>query len=311
MRLEPAGGYQVERRCGSAVPAGCAGSTRAEKQTIIADGETLWFVQPVDNQVLKAPLANAFESRTPVSFLLGVARIEQDFRATLLAPADDGLLRLQLDPAKGDDGSLGALILDVDPKTYDVAAATVRDPLGNTTRVDLHDLRRNGTVDDALFRFERPSGMDVIQAPPGARKDRGLPSFDVVSKVDMQEVANALQQARKEILQRYDFKGSKTEIEQEKNVVKITSDNDFKVKAVVDILQSKFVKRSINLKSLEYGKIEAAGGSLARQLITIHQGLDTDAAREVVKLIKDQIKVRRSAGRRCASPARSATSCRP
>jgi len=138
-----------------------------EKQTIVADGETLWFVQPVDNQVLKAPLANAFESRTPVSFLLGVARIEQDFRATLLKPADDGRLRLQLDPAKGDDGSLGALILDVDPKTYDVEAATVRDPLGNTTRVDLHDLRRNGTVDDALFRFERPAGMDVIQAPTG------------------------------------------------------------------------------------------------------------------------------------------------
>jgi uncharacterized protein YajQ (UPF0234 family) len=109
----------------------------------------------------------------------------------------------------------------------------------------------------------------------------------VVSQVDMQEVSNALQQTRKEVEQRYDFKGSKTEIEQEKNVVKITSDNDFKVKAVVDILQSKFVKRNINLKSLEYGKIEAAGGSLARQLITIHQGLDTDAAREVVKLIKE------------------------
>jgi len=119
-----------------------------------------------------------------------------------------------------------------------------------------------------------------------------MPSFDVVSQVDMQEVSNALQQTRKEVEQRYDFKGSKTELEQEKNVVKITSDNDFKVKAVVDILQSKFVKRSINLKSLEYGKIEAAGGSLARQLITIHQGLDTDAAREVVKLIKEtKIKV--------------------
>jgi outer membrane lipoprotein carrier protein len=138
-----------------------------EKQTIVADGETLWLVQPADNQVLKAPLANAFESRTPVSFLLGVARIEQDFRATLLSPADDGRLRLQLDPAKGEDGSLGALILDVDPKTYDVAAATVRDPLGNTTRVELHELHRNDTVDDALFHFERPAGMDVIQAPTG------------------------------------------------------------------------------------------------------------------------------------------------
>jgi hypothetical protein len=114
-----------------------------------------------------------------------------------------------------------------------------------------------------------------------------VPSFDVVSKVDMQEVQNALQQTRKEVQQRYDFKGSKTDIEQEKNVLKITSDSDFKVKAVVDILQSKLVKRNVNLKSLEYGKIEPAAGGLARQSITIHEGLDTDAAREVVKLIKD------------------------
>jgi hypothetical protein len=119
-----------------------------------------------------------------------------------------------------------------------------------------------------------------------------MPSFDVVSKVDMQEVSNAVQQARKEILQRYDFKGSKTEIEQDKSAIKIVSDDDFKVKAVVDVLQSKLVKRGVNLKSLEYGKIEPAAGGTARQSITIHQGLDTDAAREVVKLIKDtKIKV--------------------
>lgn len=114
-----------------------------------------------------------------------------------------------------------------------------------------------------------------------------MPSFDVVSKVDMQEIANALQQTRKEVEQRYDFKGSKTTVEQDKNAIRITSDNDFKVKAVVDVLQSKLVKRGVNLKSLEYGKVEPAAGGLARQSITIHQGLDTDAAREVVKLIKD------------------------
>jgi outer membrane lipoprotein carrier protein len=136
-----------------------------EKQTIIADGTTLWIVQPADNQVLKAPLQNAFESRTPVSFLLGVARLEKDFRATLLEPAEDGKLRLQLDPAKAEDGSLGALILDVDPETFDVTAATIRDPLGNTTRVELIAVERNGKVDDALFSFERPAGMDVIEAP--------------------------------------------------------------------------------------------------------------------------------------------------
>jgi outer membrane lipoprotein carrier protein len=138
-----------------------------EKQTIVADGETLWIVQPADNQVLKAPLANAFESRTPVSFLLGVARIEQDFRATLLSPGEDGRIRLQLDPQKAEDGSLGSLVLDVDPQSYDVAAATIRDPLGNTTRVVLQDVRRNTEVDESLFRFERPAGMDVIEAPTG------------------------------------------------------------------------------------------------------------------------------------------------
>ncbi len=119
-----------------------------------------------------------------------------------------------------------------------------------------------------------------------------MPSFDVVSKVDMQEVANALQQTRKEILQRYDFKGSKTEIEQEKSAIKIVSDDDFKLKAVIDVLQSKLVKRGVNLKSLEYGKVEPASGGAVRQVITVHEGLDTDAAREVVKLIKDtKIKV--------------------
>lgn len=136
-----------------------------EEQTIVADGETLWIVQPADNQVLKAPLANAFESRTPVSFLLGVARIEKDFRATVLSPAESGRLRLQLDPLNSEDGSLGALILEVDPQSYDVAAATIRDPLGNETRVELKDMRRNEEIDASLFRFERPAGMDVIEAP--------------------------------------------------------------------------------------------------------------------------------------------------
>jgi outer membrane lipoprotein carrier protein len=136
-----------------------------EKQTIVADGETLWIDQPADNQVLKAPLRQAFESRTPVSFLLGVARIERDFHAVLLSPADDGSLRLQLDSNDAQEGSLGSLILEVDPATYDVRAAVIRDPLGNTTRVTLADMRRNGAVDDGLFAYERRPGVDVIEAP--------------------------------------------------------------------------------------------------------------------------------------------------
>ncbi|MEW6269891.1 MAG: outer membrane lipoprotein chaperone LolA [Thermodesulfobacteriota bacterium] len=136
-----------------------------EKQTIVADGETLWIDQPIDNQVLKAPLRQAFESRTPVSFLLGVARIERDFHATLLSPAEDGSLRLQLESNDSADGSLGSLILEVDPATYDVRAAVIRDPLNNTTRVVLADMKRNGTVDDDLFVYERRPGVDVIEAP--------------------------------------------------------------------------------------------------------------------------------------------------
>ncbi len=136
-----------------------------EKQTIIADGKTLWIDQPADRQVLKAPLEQAFESRTPVSFLFGVARIERDFDAVLLSPAEEGRLRLQLDPKKAEDGSLGSLVLEVDDETYDVEAATIRDPLGNTTRVTLKDMRRNGPIDESLFRYERQPGVDVIEAP--------------------------------------------------------------------------------------------------------------------------------------------------
>jgi len=119
-----------------------------------------------------------------------------------------------------------------------------------------------------------------------------MPSFDVVSQVDPQEVDNALNQTRKEVGQRYDFKGSKTEIRQEENDIHIVSDDDYKVKAVVDVLQSKLVRRGVSLKALVYGTIEPGPGGLAKQTITVQQGIDTDKARHIVKLIKDsKIKV--------------------
>jgi uncharacterized protein YajQ (UPF0234 family) len=114
-----------------------------------------------------------------------------------------------------------------------------------------------------------------------------MPSFDVVSEVDPQEVDNAINQTRKEIGQRYDFKGTKTSIDLDKDGVHIVSDDDFKVKAVVDVLQSKFVRRGISLKALVYGKIEPAAGALAKQTITVQQGIDADHARQIVKLVKD------------------------
>ena len=119
-----------------------------------------------------------------------------------------------------------------------------------------------------------------------------MPSFDVVSQVDMQEVDNALNQARKEIEQRYDFKDSKTEVTLDKEGLLINSSDDFKVKAAVDILQSKLVRRNVSLKALLPGKIEAAAGGRAKQQIKIQQGIDTDKARAIVKAIKDsKIKV--------------------
>jgi uncharacterized protein YajQ (UPF0234 family) len=113
-----------------------------------------------------------------------------------------------------------------------------------------------------------------------------MPSFDVVSRVDLQEVDNALNQTRKEVVQRYDLKDAKTEIEWDEKVFTITSADDFKVKAVVDVLQSKLVRRNVPIKNLDYGKIEPAGGGRARQVITVQQGIVTEKARAIVKRVK-------------------------
>ncbi len=114
-------------------------------------------------------------------------------------------------------------------------------------------------------------------------------SFDVVCEVDMQEVSNAVNQAMKEIGQRFDFKGSKSNIELDKGKGTITllSDNEQKLKSVIDILQSKSVKRGIALKALNYGKVEPAAGNTVRQIITLQQGIPQEKAKEMVKLIKD------------------------
>lgn len=119
-----------------------------------------------------------------------------------------------------------------------------------------------------------------------------MPSFDIVSKIDMQEVDNAVNQAIKEISQRYDFKGSKSEITQEKDIIKILADDDYKLKAVVDVLQSKLIKRGLSLKSMQYGKVEPASGGMVRQIITMMQGISKEKGKEIVAAIKaSKIKV--------------------
>lgn len=113
-------------------------------------------------------------------------------------------------------------------------------------------------------------------------------SFDVVSQIDFQEVENALGQVRKEIATRFDFKGAKVEILREKEKITITTDDEFKMKSVIDILQSKFVKRGVPLKNLKYEKQESALGGTVRQVITVTAGISAEIAKEIVKHIKEK-----------------------
>ena len=122
-------------------------------------------------------------------------------------------------------------------------------------------------------------------------------SFDVVSKIEMPEVVNAIQQAQKEILQRYDLKDSKSNIElkEKDNKIILSSSDDFKLRAVNDVLQSKLVKRGVPLKGLVYGELIPSAGSSVKQEISLQQGIPIEKAREIVKKIKDsKVKVQAS-----------------
>jgi uncharacterized protein YajQ (UPF0234 family) len=122
-------------------------------------------------------------------------------------------------------------------------------------------------------------------------------TFDVVSKVEMPEVSNAVQQTIKEVQQRYDLKDSHSTIElnEKDHKIALQSKDEFKLKAVVDILQSKMVKRHVPLKNLTYGDVIPAAGTTVRQEITLQQGISIEKAREIVKVIKDsKLKVQAS-----------------
>ncbi len=112
-------------------------------------------------------------------------------------------------------------------------------------------------------------------------------SFDIVSEFDMQEMDNAINQTKKEILTRYDFKGSKAEVNLTKESITIAAENDSKVNSIVDILQSKAIKRGLSLKVFDYGKIETTAGSMVKQTITLKQGINQDIAKKIVKDIKE------------------------
>jgi cyclic-di-GMP-binding protein len=111
-------------------------------------------------------------------------------------------------------------------------------------------------------------------------------SFDVVSQIDMQEVDNAVNQANAEIRQRFDFKNSSAAITVEDDHLKVVADNDFMLNSVIDLLQTKLIRRKVPIKNLEYGKIEPAAGSTVRQLVKLKQGIETETAKQIVKDIK-------------------------
>ena len=115
----------------------------------------------------------------------------------------------------------------------------------------------------------------------------GENSFDIVCKIEPQEVTNAVDQARREIDTRYDLKGTKSAVNVEKSTLTVTAPDDMKLKAVVDILQSKLHRRGIPLKALTYGKVETAAGGILRQAIELQQGIPIEKAREIVRIVKD------------------------
>ena len=112
-------------------------------------------------------------------------------------------------------------------------------------------------------------------------------SFDIVCKIDLQEVSNAVQQAMKEIKTRFDFKGSVSNIELQEGKLLLVSDDPYRLKCVTEILQQKLIKRGVPLTGLDYGKVQDAAGSTVRQEVVLQQGIPTEKAKEVVRAIKD------------------------
>jgi uncharacterized protein YajQ (UPF0234 family) len=117
-----------------------------------------------------------------------------------------------------------------------------------------------------------------------------MPSFDVTSEVDLQEVDNAVNQARKEVAQRYDFKGSKAAIDFDRQAatLTLTADDEFKMQALWEVVETRLVRRKVPLKNVKRGDIERGANDTVRRVVTLQQGIPTEAAREIVKFIKDR-----------------------
>jgi uncharacterized protein YajQ (UPF0234 family) len=114
-----------------------------------------------------------------------------------------------------------------------------------------------------------------------------VPTFDVVSEVDFQEVRNAVDQASREVSTRFDFKGTDSSIELKDKTIELHTESDQRLKALTQVLEEKFVKRKVSLKSLSYGKVEEASKGTVRQVITLNVGINQDKAREIGKFVKE------------------------
>lgn len=115
-----------------------------------------------------------------------------------------------------------------------------------------------------------------------------MPSFDIVSRIEMQEVDNALNQAKKEISTRYDFRGTKCEIQFSENIITLLADDKLKLSAMTEILNQKMVKRGVGLRSLDYKEVEDASHGSLRQKIELKQGISSEDAKKITKLIKEK-----------------------
>ncbi len=122
-----------------------------------------------------------------------------------------------------------------------------------------------------------------------------MPSFDIVSEVDLTEIKNAVEQCNKEVTNRFDFKGSDARVEQGDKVLTVFADDDFKLEQVIDVLKTKLSKRNVDIRCLEYGKVEKVSGNKVKQAITVKVGVETELAKKLVRLIKDsKLKVQAS-----------------
>ena len=134
------------------------------QQLLIADGSALWLYQPSERQGVKTPFQYAFNSQTPVSFLTGVGRLEENF-SVLPQGETDSVYQLRLTPRQAAE-AIGLLDIEVSKETFDILQALITDPLGNTTRVSFTNIERETALGDDLFRFELPPGIDLVEPLP-------------------------------------------------------------------------------------------------------------------------------------------------